>query len=95
MGERECNVEPGANRQRTDCGTTHVLDEDVRTAILARRPELKGEVEGMKFGEITGLEGSVIEDIKVLKSTPLLPADIEVLGYVLDLETGLLREVKP
>jgi carbonic anhydrase len=49
----------------------------------------------MGFGEITDMEGSVIEDIKLLKTSPLLPADIEVLGYILDLETGLLREVRP
>ena len=48
----------------------------------------------MEFGEITDMEGSVLEDIKLLKTSPLLPADMEVLGYVFDLETGLLREVK-
>jgi carbonic anhydrase len=78
-----------------DCGQTHVLDDEVRRTVIARRPELAHEVENMPFGEITDMEGSVLEDIKVLKSTPLLPADMEVLGYVLDLETGLLREVKP
>ena len=79
----------------TDCGQTHVLDEEVRRTVIARRPELADEVKSMKFGEITDMEGSVVEDIKLLKSTPLLPADMEVFGYVLDLETGLLREVKP
>jgi len=79
----------------TDCGQTHVLDEEVRKAVRTRRPELADEVESMSFGEITDLEGSVVEDIKLLKTSPLLPADIEVLGYVLDLETGLLKEVKP
>lgn len=78
-----------------DCGQTHVLDEEVRRAIITRRPELAREVENMGFGEITDLEGSVVEDMKLLKNSPLLPADLEVLGYVLDLETGLLREVKP
>jgi len=79
----------------TDCGQTLVSDDEVRRTVIARRPELAQEVENMPFGEITDLDGSVIEDIRVLKSTPLLPADMEVLGYVLDLETGLLREVKP
>jgi carbonic anhydrase len=77
-----------------DCGQTHVLDEEVRRAVTTRRPELAAEVESMEFGEITDMEGSVLEDMTLLKTSPLLPADLEVLGYVLDLETGLLREVK-
>ena len=51
------------------------------------------EVENMTFGEITDMDGSVVEDVKLLKTSPLLPADMEVYGFVLDLETGLLREV--
>jgi carbonic anhydrase len=77
-----------------DCGQTHVLDDEVRRAVTTRRPELADEVESMEFGEITDMEGSVLEDMTLLKTSPLLPADLEVLGYVLDLETGLLREVK-
>jgi carbonic anhydrase len=77
-----------------DCGQTHVLDDEVRRAVTTRRPELADEVERMEFGEITDMEGSVLEDMTLLKTSSLLPADLEVLGYVLDLETGLLREVK-
>jgi hypothetical protein len=62
---------------------------------VARRPELAEQVKNMSFGEITDMEGSVLEDIKLLKSAPLLSDEIEVLGFVLDLETGLLSEVKP
>jgi hypothetical protein len=39
------------------------------------------EVDIMEFGEITDVEGSVFEDIKLLKASPLLSADMEVLGY--------------
>lgn len=40
------------------------------------------------------MEQSVRDDIALLKAEPLLADDINVLGYVLDLETGLLSEVK-
>jgi carbonic anhydrase len=35
-----------------DCGTTHVLDDEVRRVVKARSPEMAGAVEGMVFGEI-------------------------------------------
>jgi carbonic anhydrase len=36
----------------TDCGMTHMPDANVRKMLKARAPELEGEIDGMKFGEI-------------------------------------------
>jgi hypothetical protein len=40
-------------------------------------------------------EQSVRDDITFLNAEPLLSDDIKVLGYLLDIKTGLLKEVKP
>jgi carbonic anhydrase len=81
----------------TDCGQTHVLDQEVRDNIVRVHPELADEVKDMPFGEIPEgqLEQTIRDDIKILKETPLLRDEINVLGLKLDLETGLLSEVKP
>ena len=36
-----------------DCGTTMVLDEEVREMLKKRAPEKSAEIEKMTFGEIT------------------------------------------
>jgi hypothetical protein len=36
-----------------DCGTTLVLDEEVRETLKKRVPERGDEIEKMSFGEIT------------------------------------------
>jgi hypothetical protein len=40
------------------------------------------------------MKQSVRDDVVLLKEEPLLPNDIKVLGYVLDLKTGLLEQVE-
>lgn len=37
---------------------------------------------------------SVREDVAMLKADPILPRGLVVLGFVYDIESGLLREVK-
>jgi carbonic anhydrase len=81
----------------TDCGQTHVLDQEVKDGIISRHPELASDVEKMKFGEIRkeDLEKSLLEDIAILKESPLLRDEMNVRGFKLDIATGLLSEVKP
>lgn len=40
------------------------------------------------------LKGSVVEDMKLLKESVYLRKDLKVYGYVFDIKTGKLEEVK-
>lgn len=40
------------------------------------------------------LKASVIEDMKILKDSPYLRKDLKVYGYVYDIKTGKLQDVK-
>lgn len=40
-----------------------------------------------------GLDNSIREDVGFIKNAPFLRKDVLVLGYALDMETGLLRQV--
>ncbi|OCL10080.1 carbonic anhydrase [Glonium stellatum] len=78
----------------TDCGMAHMPDEAVRQRLKGRAPELSREIDQMTFGEILDVDESVREDIALLKASPLLSKDLTILGYSLDIHTGLLAEVQ-
>lgn len=40
------------------------------------------------------VDESIREDLKVLRESPYLSKDLNILGYSLDIHTGLLTEVK-
>jgi carbonic anhydrase len=40
------------------------------------------------------VDASIREDVKLLREDRFLSKDLEILGYNLDIHTGLLREVK-
>lgn len=40
------------------------------------------------------LKESVVEDMKILRATSFLKKEVEVLGFVYDIVTGKLEEVK-
>jgi len=45
-------------------------------------------------GDVDSVDESVREDVALLKAWPFLGKDTKVLGYNLDVKTGLLTEVK-
>ncbi|MCL4853703.1 MAG: hypothetical protein KJZ78_20295, partial [Bryobacteraceae bacterium] len=59
-----------------------------------------GKGPGSRAGEfiewlpITDRNQSVLDDVERIKSHPLVPADIAVYGYIYDVATGRLNEVK-
>ena len=42
---------------------------------------------------IADREGSVVDDVRAIRSHPLVPARIPVYGYIYDVKTGRLVEV--
>ena len=55
-----------------------------------------GSVDGhfIKWHTISNLEQSVVEDVKRIRSHPLVPRHIPLYGYIYDVRSGLLVEVK-
>ena len=92
----------------TSCGM-ETFTEETRRALLARSREARavdasgwhdtGEGPGSTEGNyidwlpITNLEESVVEDVRRLRSHPLVARDIAIYGYIYDVKTGRLNEV--
>jgi hypothetical protein len=76
-----------------DCGMTHLTAEQIKGDI-ERRHGGKADTTGIDFGcfSTAELEKSIHDDVKALEADVLLRG-IEVRGFVLTTETGLLREI--
>jgi carbonic anhydrase len=46
------NVQTIIVMHHTDCGTTHIHDEELRKDALEESPEQKALIDGFRFGEI-------------------------------------------
>ncbi|KAH8651530.1 carbonic anhydrase [Tricladium varicosporioides] len=78
----------------TDCGLTHLRNDRIRDSLAGKAPNRVNEISRIDFGEILDLKGSVVEDMKLLKESPYLSKDLKVVGYVYDIKTGKLEEVR-
>jgi len=93
----------------TDCGM-QLFTDDVIAGLLERSLETAaidangwrdvgqgpGSVVGrfVKWHTIADLEQSVIDDVRRIRSHPLVPATIPIYGYVYDVKSGRLIEVQ-
>jgi carbonic anhydrase len=57
------------------------------------RQDLGADSSNIDFLPFTDVEESVREDVAFLLSSPLIPANIEIRGFVYDVRTGKLNEV--
>ena len=78
-----------------------LLESSLKTAVLddTRWKDVgpgPGSVHGkfVKWLTISNLEGSVVEDVQRIRSHPLVPGVIPIYGYIYDVKTGKLLEVK-
>jgi carbonic anhydrase len=93
----------------TDCGMQlftdeiigGLLEQSLETATIDARGwhdhgHGPGSVHGrfVKWLTIGDLAGSVTEDVRRIRSHPLVPASIPVYGYIFDVKTGRLIEVE-
>ncbi len=74
----------------TDCGMHAVTNEDVRERL---RRNLGVDASQVDFLPLSDLDQSLQQDVATIRSTPLLPPDILVHGFVFDVRTGRLRDV--
>ncbi len=85
----------------TDDVMSGLLESSLKTAVLddTKWKDVgpgPGSVQGkyVKWLTISNLEGSVVDDVQRIRSHPLVPAEIPIYGYIYDVKTGKLLEVK-
>jgi carbonic anhydrase len=76
----------------TDCGMLTFKDEDL--AARLRKQSGVAAVAPARFHAFTDLDEDVREQTEKAKSHPWFPRDMPVRGFVYDVRTGKLREVK-
>lgn len=75
----------------TDCGMLTFTNRDLRQKVKDELGQDTGEFDFLPFQD---LEGSVRQDIEFLQATQLLDPGTLIRGFVYDVRTGKLREVK-
>ncbi|KAB8338706.1 hypothetical protein FH972_021651 [Carpinus fangiana] len=78
--------------QHTDCGATHLTDDQITREAKERTPKAAAEIDAMHFGcfKEQDLENSVKVNVDILRATTALEG-VQVLGFVLETETGVAR----
>jgi carbonic anhydrase len=74
----------------TDCGMLTFTNPDLHAKV---KQDLDADSTGIDFLPFTDLEESVREDVAFLLSSPLIPGDVQIRGFVYDVRTGKLSEV--
>jgi carbonic anhydrase len=80
LGTRECMV-----IHHTDCGMLTTNDE-----LRATLGPAAADIDFMPFSDV---EKSTIEDVETIRANPLMPADLQVSGWLYDVRDGSLRAV--
>jgi carbonic anhydrase len=74
----------------TDCGMLTFTNDDLRGKLATEGLDATG-IDFLPFGD---LGQSVRDDVRAIKSSPLIPDDVSVRGFVYDVKTGKLQEIK-
>ena len=75
----------------TDCGMLTFTDHQLLQML---RDDTNGSVDPIPFYTFTDLEKNVAWQVEKIKSHPQLPDDIPVRGFIYDVKSGKLNEVK-
>lgn len=74
----------------TDCGMLTFTDETLRKKLSEKYDADAAE---LKFYSFPDLEANVKNQVDKIKSTPFLPKEIPVYGFVYDVTSGRIKEV--
>jgi len=74
----------------TDCGMLTFSNDDLNNKLTAENGADASTIDFLPFSD---LEDSVRDDVRRIRQSPFLPADIVVSGYVYDVDTGGLTVV--
>jgi carbonic anhydrase len=76
----------------TDCGLMHTSEQDLRTRIQNRAGT--AAISPAFFYAFQNVEENVRHQLQKLRSHPWIPEKVAVRGFVYDVTSGLLREIK-
>ena len=74
----------------TDCGMLKFADKDLQKDLTQKYGSDASEI---KFYFFPNLEENVKNQVNKIKSTPFLPPDISVHGFIYDVKTGKIERV--
>lgn len=75
----------------TECGMLTFENEDLYAKV---REELGADASDIDFLPFSDLEQSVRDDVRFLKESPLIGDDVTVRGFVYDVKSGRVTEVR-
>jgi len=75
----------------TDCGMLTFTDNELQARL---KDETGVDASGIKFHSFKDLEENVRAQVKRIKDSPFLSKDISVYGFIYDVRTGKISEVK-
>jgi carbonic anhydrase len=75
----------------TDCGMLTFTNEQLRDQL---RQDLGADASAIDFLPFSDVEESVRRDVATVRSSPLIPKDIPVSGFVYDVRSGRLQAVE-
>jgi carbonic anhydrase len=76
----------------TDCGLMHTSEQDLRTRVENRTGT--AVVAPSFFDAFQNIEENVRKQLQKLRSHPWIPKTVDARGFVYDVTSGLLREIK-
>jgi carbonic anhydrase len=74
----------------TDCGMLTFTNEGLRDQL---QRDLGADASAIDFLPFSDVDASVRLDLATIRSSPLIPRDIPVRGFVYDVRSGALREI--
>jgi carbonic anhydrase len=77
----------------TGCGFTTFTDEELNARLSASTGDASPAP--MRFFSFRDPEQHTLEQIEAVRSHPWIAKEVPVRGFIFDVETGLLKEVKP
>lgn len=78
----------------TDCGMLTFENDDIRELLAEELgPDARQAADAVDFHPFHDLDLSVRDDVASIRTSPLIPRDISVRGFVYDVHTGALREI--
>jgi carbonic anhydrase len=77
--------------QHTDCGMLTFTDEKLREKL---KTETGHDASHLHFHSFSDVEKSVKKQLQTIRSNPFLPRDIYIHGFIYDVRTGKLREIR-
>jgi carbonic anhydrase len=76
----------------TDCGLMHTTEQDLRTRIQNRAGT--AAIAPAFFYAFQNIDENVRHQLQKLRSHPWIPKEVAVRGFVYDVTSGLLREIR-